>query len=254
MKYLLSAVLCIAICVTVGCGGGNNSNTNSPSRTPGQAQAVYSGTASNGNAFETIILPNDEYYAIYGPTSGNGFVISNMMTGQGSSDNGSYTATVTDFNNTGTFSSGSVSATYVVGSSINGKLTEAGNPAVSFNGTVVPSSQFNYYTSASLSDVTGIWTGSLLDGATATVTISSNGAFSGSDSSGCSFSGTIAPDSSGKNFFAISLTYGASPCLLPNQSASGMAVDYLLSDGVTRQLLAAVASGTSYGTVFVANN
>jgi hypothetical protein len=252
MKKLLAFTLLI---ILVGCGGGStNSNSNSPSSTPGQAQAVYFGTASNGDAFETIILPNDEYYALYGPTSGNEFSISGMLTGQGSSNNGNYTANVTDFYGSSATVTGSVSATYTVGASINGTLTATGSPAVTFNGTVMPSSQFNYKTAAKLSDIVGTWAGGLLDGTLATVTINSNGAFSGSDSSGCSFSGTITPDNSGKNFFDISLTYGASPCLLPNQSASGMAVDYLLSDGVTRQLLAAVASGTSYGTVFVASN
>jgi hypothetical protein len=39
---------------------------------------------------------------------------------------------------------------------------------------------------------------------------------------------------------------------LPNQSASGIGVDYLLSDGVTTQLLAAVSSRSSSGIVFAA--
>jgi hypothetical protein len=71
-------------------------------------------------------------------------------------------------------------------------------------------------------------------------------------SSGCSFSGTISPDSSNKNFFDVSLTFGASPCLFPNQTATGVGVEYLLSNGVTHQLLGAVTSGTSFGTVFAA--
>lgn len=250
-KFLVLSLLVVLF----GCGGGNsNSSSNSSPSTPGQAQGVYSGSASNGDAFQTIILPNDNYYALYGTTSSNVFSISGMLTGQGTSANGNYTATVTDFNNSGAIYTGSVSATYVVGASINGTVTETGNPAVTFSGTVMQSSQFNYNTSATLSDITGTWNGTLLDGNTASVTINSNGSFTGTDSTGCSYSGTISTDSSGKNFFDVSLTDGPSPCLLPNQTFSGIAVDYLLSDGVTRQLLAGVASGTSYGTVFVANN
>jgi hypothetical protein len=113
-------------------------------------------------------------------------------------------------------------------------------------------SSFNYGTPALLSGISGTWTGTLMDGSTAVVNIDTSGTFSGSDS-GCSFSGTITPDSSGKNFFKVFLTYGASPCLSPNQTQAGIGVDYLLPDGVTHQLLAGVASGTSFGTVFVAN-
>src|SRR5580700_3774860 len=100
----------------------------------------------------------------------------------------------------------------------------------------------------------GMWTRTLMDGSTAVVNINASGtfSFSGSDS-GCSFSGSITPDSSGKNFFKVSLTYCPSPCLSPNQTQAGIGVDHLLSDGVTHQLLAGVASGTSFGTVFVAN-
>jgi hypothetical protein len=50
----------------------------------------------------------------------------------------------------------------------------------------------------------------------------------------------------------VSLTFGASPCSLPNQTATGIAVEYLLSDGVTHQLLAGVTAGTAFGTVFAA--
>lgn len=167
------------------------------------------------------------------------------------SKSGAYTASVNDFDSAGLVGSGSVSATYVVGTSINGTLTETGSPNITFSGTVLPTSSFNYSTAASLANIIGTWSGTLLDGSSATVNINADGSFSGSDSSGCSFTGNVSPDSSGKNFFNVSLTYGASPCLLPNQTATGIAVNYLLSDGVTQQLLAGVTSGTSFGTVFI---
>jgi hypothetical protein len=246
----LSTVLALALAfITVGC---SNSKTTPPASTAGQAQGVFSGTSSDGSSFQSIILPNDTFYAIYGTTSGNVLYISGMMTGQGASNNGKYTATVTDFTNSGTTLTGSVAATYVTGTSISGTVSESGNSNVSFSGTVASTSSFNYTSAALLSDISGTWTGTLMDGSTAIVNIDASGTFSGSDS-GCSFSGSMTPDSSGKNFFDISLTYGASPCLSPNQTQAGIGVDYLLSDGVTHQLLAGVASGTSFGTVFVAN-
>jgi len=247
------SIFSVVSLLSIGCGGSGGSyggGSGGGGNTTGQAQGAYSGTSSNGYTFETIVLPNDKVYAIYGTVSGNVFLIYGMITGQGASGSSTYTATVTDFFHTGTINSGSVTATYVQGSSLNGTLTENGTN-ITFTGASLPASTFNFNTQASLSAISGTWTGSLMDGTATTVTIISNGTVSGS-SSGCSFSGTVAPDSSNKNFFDVSLTFGGSPCSLPNQTATGIGVDYLLSDGVTHQLLAAVTIGTSAGTVFVA--
>jgi len=244
-------ILCAVSFVLVGCGtnyGGNGGGGGG--NYAGQAQGVYSGTSSNGYSFSTIVLPNDKFYAIYGTASGNSLLLYGLVTGQGTSGSGTYTASVTDFFYTGATNSGSISASYVAATSLNGSITENGT-AITFTGTSEPASSFTYNTSASLSAITGTWTGTLLDGTTTTVTINSNGSVSGS-SSGCSFSGTVAADSSNKNFFDVSLTFGPSPCLLPNQTSTGIGVEYLLSDGVTHQLLAAVTTGTTFGTVFAA--
>jgi hypothetical protein len=230
------------LALTVGSGGGS---------TAGQAQGVYSGTASSGYAFDTIVLPNDKFYAIYGTISGNVFSIFGMITGQGTSGSSTYTAaSVTDFFYTGLVNSGSVTASYMAGSSLNGTLTENG-VVTTLSGTALPASVFNYNAPASISAISGTWTGQLLGGVAATVTISSNGSLSGS-SSGCLFSGTVAADSSNKNFFDVTMIFGSSPCVLPNQTASGIGINYLLSDGKTHQLLGAVTEGTSAGTVFAA--
>ena len=253
MKVLIA---CAVSLVLAGCGGGGSSmssggaGTGGGGNTSGQAQGVYSGITSNGYSFDTIVLPNDKIYAIYGTTSGNVLLLFGLISGQGTSGSGSYTASVSDFFYTGATNSGSLTASYVPGSSLNGTLTENGT-AITFTGASLPASSFNYNTPASLSAISGTWTGTLLDGMTTTVTINSNGTVSGS-SSGCSFSGTVAADSSNKNFFDVSLTFGGSPCALPNQTVSGVRVEYLLSDGVTHQLLSAGTSGSSAGTVFVA--
>jgi hypothetical protein len=237
-----------------GCGSSYSGNSNSGggggTNYAGQAQGVFSGTSSNGYTFESIVLPNDKFYALYGTVTGNLFFVDGMMTGQGASGNGTYTTSVTDFFNTGSINSGSITATDVPGMSISGTLSENGS-AISFTGAALPSSSFNYNAGASVSAISGTWTGTLLDGTSTTATINSNGNFSGS-SSGCSFSGTVSADSSNKNFFDVSLTFGASPCAGPNQTATGIGVYYLLADGVTHQLLAAVTVGTSLGTVFFA--
>lgn len=254
MMFKKVSIFCLVFLVLVGCGGGNiGGGGTGGGNTAGQAQGVYSGTASNGDSFESIVLPNDKFYGLYGMNSGNVFTVYGMITGQGTSNSGTYTAaSVTDFYYTGATYSGSLAASYVQGSSLNGTLNEpSGVGQITFTGSALPASSFNYNTPASLSDISGSWTGTLLDGTTTTVTINSSGTVSGS-SGGCAFSGTVAADSSNKNFFDVSLTFGGAPCLLPNQTASGVGVYYLLPDGVTHQLVAGVTVGISAGTVFFA--
>jgi hypothetical protein len=249
MRLLIASCITLVLLASSGCGS-TGAGAGSAATT-GQAQGVYSGTTSTGETFETIVLPNDTYYALYGRTVGNVFTVSGLITGQGTSDAGQYTASVNDYYYTGVRYSGSVKATYAAGSSISGTVTETGNPGPVFSGTTLPISSFPYTTPASISDITGTWNGNLFGNTPAAVSISANGSVTGS-SDGCTFSGTVTPDSSNKNFFDFTLTYGGSPCLLPYQTQSGIAVDYLLSDGITHQLLAAVSSG-SYGNVFIAN-
>ena len=243
------------ICViSFGCGssysGGNGGGAGGTTSYTGQAQGVYSGTASTGNAFATIILPNDKFYGIYGTTTGNTFFVNGMVAGQATSSNGSLMANVTDYLSTGQTLSDTITATDVPGQSVTGTLTENGT-SVTFNGTALATSSFNYNTAASVGSISGAWNGSLLDGMTTAVTINTNGTVTG-NSSGCSFTGTISADASGKNFYDVSITFGSSPCAFPNQTATGVGVYYLLSDGVTHQLLAGVTLGSSVGTVFFA--
>jgi hypothetical protein len=173
-----------------------------------------------------------------------------VVAGQGNANNGTYTASPTDYYYTGATYPWSLTASYVIGSSFNGTFT-AGGLSETFTGTVIPNFSFN--TPALLSNVTGTWSGALLDGDSATAIFNSSGNFAGlSNSSGCVFSGTITPDSSNDNFFDVSFSFGGSPCTQANQTMSGIAVDYLLADGVTNQLVLVVASG-NHGTTFVAN-
>jgi hypothetical protein len=260
-------LLCGMSLTLISCGASYNSNSNVTSgggsgsagggsglNSTGDGQGIYSGTASSGYTFSTIILPNDKLYGIYGTLHGNQFLLDGMITGQGTTSSNGYTASVTDFFYTGSVKSGSFSASDFTGASLDGTLAEDGT-VTTFTGTSVLGSVWDYGTTfqtpASLSSISGTWTGTLLDGMTTTITISSTGSVTGS-SSGCSFTGTVVTDSSKKNFYDVSLTFGGSPCALPNQTANGVGVEYLLSDGVTNQLLVAVAVGNSSGTVFAA--
>lgn len=241
MIQTITTLLVLSLLMT-GCGG-SNSSSGAP------AQGLYSGPTTLGTTLESIILPNDKLYALYGNTSGNIFTVQGLIAGQGNSNNGSYTASPTDYYYTGATYPWALTASYVMGSSFNGTYS-AGGLSETFTGSVIPN--FNFNTPALLANVTGTWSGALLDGESATAIINASGDLAGLSSLGCDFSGTITPDSSNHNFFDVSLTFGGSPCTQANQTMSGIAVDYLLSDNVTNQLVVAVASNNN-GTVFIAN-
>jgi hypothetical protein len=255
-------LLCGVSLMLVGCGSGYSSNNN-PSGGGGggggvnsaeEVDGVFTGVASNGYTFTTIILPNEKLYGIYGTLSGNQLLLDGMITGQGTTDGSGYNASVTNFSYTGSVNTGTFSASGFSGASMDGSLAENGI-VTTFTAASDLGSVWDYGTTfqtpASSSAISGSWAGTLLDGMTTTVTVSSTGSLTGS-SSGCSFTGTVVPDSSQDNFYDVSLTFGGSPCSFPNQTSNGIAVEYLLSDGVTNQLLAAVTIGNSAGTAFAA--
>jgi hypothetical protein len=258
-------LLCGVSLMVIGCGASYNSNVSgggggggavsaSGVNSTGDGQGVYSGTAPSGYTFSIIILPNDKLYGIYGTIHGDQLLLYGMITGQGKTNSSGYTASVTDFFYAGSAKSGSFSASHFTGASLDGTLAEDGT-VTTFTGTSVLGSVWDYGTTfqtpASLSSISGTWTGTLLDGMTTTVTISSTGDVTGS-SSGCLFTGTVVPDNSKKNFYDASLTFSGSPCAFPNQTANGIGVEYLLSDGVTNQMFMAVTVSNSAGTVFAA--
>jgi hypothetical protein len=249
-RYLLIfAIMFLALFTACG-GSGSSTSADHPSNpvsTIGAAQGVYSGTTSNGSSFEAIVLPNDKFYAIYGTTTGGTLLVYGMMVGQGNSSSSAFTASFTDFYWSGPTYLGSINANFVAGTSFSGSFTENGTTST-FNATGSPSSTFNFNTPAQVTAVTGSWSGYFLDGSSSTVTVSSTGSFSGAVQ-GCSFTGTITPDSA-KNFYNVTVAFGASPCLLPNQSANGIAINTLLADGIHHQLLVGVNSA-QFGTLFI---
>jgi hypothetical protein len=54
------------------------------------------------------------------------------------------------------------------------------------------------------------------------------------------FSGTATPRSSGKNVMNVSVTFGAAPCALPGQTATGIAINYTIAATNQKQLIVAV--------------
>lgn len=214
------SVLGVALSMA-GCGGGGDDAGSAPSS---NAEGAYAGTltGSASSAFELLVLENDEYWSLYGTSSGGTLFVAGFIQGTGMSNIGSFASSNARDFGFSTPVQGTVSASYVVGTSIQGTVS-AGGQIVTFSGTPIPPASYSYSTPASITDIQGSWSLTALGGAPATLIVSAAGALTGS-SQGCSFSGTITPRASGKNVFNVSLTFGSAPCVLPGQSASGIAI------------------------------
>ncbi len=228
--------------------GGGGGTGRAPS-VVAKAEGTYSGRTSNAADFISLILENDQFWTLYGVTDNFGTLrVAGLVQGNGTSNNGVFTASNTkDFYYTGAVTIGTLNASYVPGVSFNGTFS-----GVTFAGAPPVDTTYSYNSPARLSDITGFWPGEFMDGNLGSLSIASSGTFSGS-SSGCSFSGALTPRASGKNVFNVTLTFGAFPCLLPFQSATGVGVWYYIP-GFRKQLilagtdLARTAGSAFFGT------
>lgn len=247
MRITLPVICTTCLLMLTGCGGGGDST---PAVSSGAAEGVYGGnlTGSTSKNFQMLVLENDEIWSMYGTQTSSQFLVTGFVQGNGTSSNGSFTSSnVRDFGYAPALS-GTASATYsVVAKTMSGGLS-AGGGTVSFNGGPIAGSLYDYNAPASLSAVTGNWSLTALTGESVSVAIASSGLFSATTSLGCKFSGSLTPRPSGKNVFNLSLTFGASPCALPGQTASGISLAYPLATGQTQLIMAGANSTRTIGT------
>jgi hypothetical protein len=265
---LLSTSLLVAACGGGGGSDGDSTNTtstststntsgntsttvNNPKPAPtvlATAEGVYEGVVSNGSSHQTIVLDDGRYYTLYGRSANDMFLVSGLVQGTGVSFEGTFTSTdLRDYYADGTVVGGTLSAGYTAGETFNGSVKEAGQ-TINFLGTKLTSASYSYSTAAKLANITGTWSMTTLQGDAVSFSLQTTGAFSAT-SSGCSFSGTIRPRASGKNVFDVSLQFGAAPCALPNQSASGIAVEYVTNTGSRQLIIAGTNTSRANGTV-----
>lgn len=251
MKFLsiaLSAVSAIALTACGGGGGDTPAATSSPA-VPASAEGVYGGTLTGAasSAFQLLILETGEYWAIYGSSTPSAFSTAGFIQGLGTSSNGTFTsANGKDFGFAPAVA-GTISSTYNANTKTITGTTSSSSGTVSFSGGPIANSNYNYNTPASLSTISGSWATSSLTGQGISLNIGSDGAFSALSSAGCRFSGSITPRASGKNVFNVSFTFGAAPCEIPGQAATGIALAYPLANGKTQLLVTAYENTRTYG-------
>ena len=237
-----------AVALLAACGGGGGGGTVANVKVEG----AWQGTTSNNYVVNLIALENNEFYTIFGVNSGSNLLVYGFDQGTTSVSGSSISGSFREYPNRASSYTGTVSGTAVASTSITGTNTYATGTST-FALTPIPTATFDYNRAASISDFQGSWTGTMsTTGSSAAVSVSSTGAIAGS-SAGCLISGTATPRSSGKNVMNVSVTFGAAPCALPNQTATGIAINYTIAATNQKQLIVAVQDSTKqFGSVFFA--
>jgi hypothetical protein len=253
VKNLRLLLLISSITFLNGCGGGGGSPAPNVS-----AEGVWTGTTSTNYAVDVLVLENNQFWSMFGnrSASSGSLTVVGFDQGSGTVSGSTFSGNLLEVIYTGATDTGSITATTVANTSLNGSASYHSGNRSTFNLAPPSSSAYNYNTAASLATIQGNWSGSLLSGASATVAITSSGVISGTSagaSGSCSFTGKVTPRASGKNVFDASLTFGASPCALPNQTANGIALAYTTSTNQTQLLMSVVDSGRTTGTMFFAS-
>lgn len=206
-----------------GCGGGGGGGSSSPAPAPvaSTAEGLWIGTTSDNRNITGLVFEDGLFYVIYS-SAGDPTTIAGVVQGNGSTAGASFSSTNSkDFNIEGDgVLNTSVSASFAAKATFNGTI----NYGPGLNNTFISTYDSNYELTPSTSALAGTFTGEVASSAgfeAATITIASNGSFSGSGVSGCTVSGTATPRSRG-NAFVMSLTFGGAPCLFANETLSGI--------------------------------
>ena len=234
-----------------GCGGGGGDSASTPI-TPtvtASAEGVYGGTltGSSSSAFQMLVLENGDVWALYGTQSSTVFGVTGFIQGTGTSLNGSFDSTNTKDFGFSPARAGTTSAKYdATAKTVSGTIANSGG-SVSFSGGPIAGSLYNYNSPASIATVAGAWSMTGLTNERIALNVAASGAFTASTNFGCNFTGTIAARPSGKNIFNVAITFGAAPCALVGQNATGIAVVYPLANGQNQLVVAAVDGTRTYG-------
>jgi len=197
------AALAVAL---AGCGGGGG----------GDAAASAEGFWDSDN-LGVLIANTGEFWAV-GVSGNSPYLLAGNISVSGSSLSGQFNAYAPPLAIPGT-----LTGTITEKSKIAGTVS-----ALGVTGPLTLTYFPGYDTAASLANIAGTYTP---DGG-GTVTISSSGALVGVNA-GCTATGSVAPDPSGKNFYRLTLNLGPAPCGAPNSTGSGVLIqsDKLLIGG-----------------------
>lgn len=205
------------------------------------SEGAYSGTVDSALPIILMVLNDGQYWGLFGLPSTQGLIPAGFVQGNATATNGNFASTnLHAFLADGQWDglTDSVNGSYVSGVSISGTVTEPpGGETLSLSVSAIASTTLDYNAPANLSAISGYWAGYLLDGSPTAMNITSSGSLEGATTSGCAFSGTITPRSSGKNVFNLAATLAGSGCPYAGVSVNGIA--YSLAEPSGRRTLVA---------------
>jgi hypothetical protein len=209
-------ILGIALALSAtGCGG-----EQTPMATTGTAEGLWSGTTNTNRTLTTAVLDDGTYYFFYSVVA-NPNQIAGVIQGTGTSNNGSFTSPNTkDFGIGVTVLDATLSATYAARQFLNGSITYTAA------GTLTFTSSYNtaYDTQQTVASLAGTYTGQAGSSGgvqTANVTVAADGTFTGTEQSGCTFTGSATLRTRGA-VFDQSITFGGAPCFFAGSTLQGI--------------------------------
>jgi hypothetical protein len=218
----------IGVLITGGCGDPVQTNTGA-----GSAEGMWTGTVATNRTLTAAVLDDGTYYLFYS-APGNSTILSGVLQGAGTSASGTFSSSNTkDFAVQAATLDATLSSPFTARQFLNGTVAYTGGGMTTFT------SSYNtaYDTTPTIGSFVGVYQGqasSFGGSQTATITVSSDGSFTGTEQNGCTFAGSLALRTRG-NVVDQTLTFGGGTCFFGSTTFTGIA----FRDVATNRLYAA---------------
>lgn len=220
------------------CGGGTNGPEKCYSPTPAvcaalgversfpttttSAVGLYKGLTNNGRTVAGLSFSDNSFYAIYSGVN-NPLIAGGVIQGTLRADAGKFTVTdALDVNLEGLgIQVVSITGAYGDKQFLNGSVDY---PAIKQTVSFLSNYSSDFESTPSIATVVGTYVGTSKNSTgseTITINVNETGIITGKSGTGCAFSGTIQPRTSG-NAYVVSITFGASPCRLAGNTLNGV--------------------------------
>jgi hypothetical protein len=217
MQKHLAGIFGVAILLGL---GGCSDATTTPTTTS-TAEGLWSGNTNTGRTLTAAVLDDGTYYFFYSIPA-NPLFIAGVIQGAGTSNNGGFNSTNTkDFGIGVAPQNATVSSTFSARQFFNGSINYTTGTTVNFT----TSYNTAYDTTPSFTTVAGTYSGqagSSGGSQPATVTVTADGTFIGTEQNGCQFTGKATARTRG-NVFDATMTFGTAPCFFASSTFQGIA-------------------------------
>ncbi len=206
--------------------------------TAATAEGLWNGSTNTNRTMTIAVLDDGTSYFFYSD-QGNAATVAGVLQGVGSSSNGNYSASsVKDFRIGAAPLDATISGTYSARQAFNGTITYQPSGTVGFTSSYNTS----YDTQPTIASFAGVYqgqAGSSGGSQPATITMQSDGTFTGTEQNSCAFTGKATLRAKG-NVLDQTITFGGFPCFFGNATLQGIA----FRDPTTNRLYSAAPNGT----------